>query len=424
MVFVGVWFVVAVLTRGAVASQHEGSRLGTIESLVVRHSFQLDGSTYESTTDKIRRDGHYYSHQTPILAPLEAPIFAVLHAAGLRFGSGSFDPAYYLLTLLTNGVALALTVVLIDRIQLLAGVAPSMSVVLAVWMVAATWLFPYGVVNNNHGVAGALLALMAYLLLLMELDGASRARCWWLGIALGLMSAIEVLPLGSFAPLAFWFLWKINADTRRLQWFASGFMAPLAVHALINIPITGDVIPAGLHGELFDYSGSVFSSATLTGFRKDRTSRELISYTWRALFADKAYFVLAPVLAIGVATGIARWRWWQGARGTHVVLLLGSAISLALAVATSNNYGGGAVGFRYATYLAPAFIVMLLPLTTARDRVSRICTAAVLVVAIGSAAVLFVFAMVQPWKPLTIPLEAPTISWRLTSPVLTWLFHY
>ena len=36
-------------------------------------------------------------------------------------------------------------------------------------------------------------------------------------------------------------------------------------------------------------------------------------------------------------------------------------MSLAAAILTTNNFGGGAVGFRHATYLAPAMLVFLLP---------------------------------------------------------------
>ena len=58
---------VALFTKTAPGSAHEYSRFGTVESLVERGTLQLDDSIFIGTVDKIFRDGHYYSHQPPLL---------------------------------------------------------------------------------------------------------------------------------------------------------------------------------------------------------------------------------------------------------------------------------------------------------------------------------------------------------------------
>ena len=113
---------VALLTRTTPTSAHEFSRLGTVESLVERGTFQLDDSIFIVTVDKIQRGGHYYSHQPPLLSILEAPIYWGLHLTGMRFNNSGRLLITYLFSLLTNGVAFAITVVLLYRILELTGV--------------------------------------------------------------------------------------------------------------------------------------------------------------------------------------------------------------------------------------------------------------------------------------------------------------
>ena len=245
----------ALVTRTAPTEAHEWSRLGTVEGLVERWDYALESSKFRGTGDKIYYNGHFYSHQAPLLATLEAPVYWGLHLAGLQFwNSAPFDLAYYLFTLLTNGLALALTIVIFDKLLELAGVLSRMRTLLAFLLPLGTWLFPYAVVSNNHGIAGGLLAWAILLMLRISINGPSPRRCGLLGAAMGLLAAIEVTPVVSFVPLVtLWVLARPATRTRsHLGPFAIGLIIPLLAHTVINIPITGDAIPAGFHSELFD----------------------------------------------------------------------------------------------------------------------------------------------------------------------------
>lgn len=79
----GTFCVLALLTKTDPSASQ--SRLGTIESIVERGTFRLDDSSFINTIDKVHRDGHYYSHQPPLLSALEAPVYWVLHVTGARF---------------------------------------------------------------------------------------------------------------------------------------------------------------------------------------------------------------------------------------------------------------------------------------------------------------------------------------------------
>ena len=400
---VGTWLFVALLTKTLPDSEHEYSRLGTVESIVKRGTYELDNSSFATTRDRIFRNGHYYSHQAPLLATLEAPVFWVLQLAGPGFNNRGRELVTYLFSLLTNGVALTLTVLVLSYLLELAAVPSPSREWLAFLMPMGTWLFPYGVTNNNHGISGLLLTVLAFLLLKLSWHGVTAGRCLALGATLGLMTATEVLPLVSFVPLTILYLWS-RRDLTTVAWltFAAALAVPLLAHAAINLPITGDIIPAGFHTELFDYPGTAFDPKELTGSWKPDSLAAFGEYAWLSLFASKGYFTFAPILGIGLIVGAAGWRWWARARGTQLVLMVGGLASLGASLLTTNHFGGAAVGFRHAAYLAPAMIVLLLPIISGSGRGANTGRQAVALVAGVSTIVLLLYAVKQPWTPLTL----------------------
>lgn len=403
MLFLGAWCAIALLTKTTPYSAHEYSRLGTIESLVERGTYQLDESIFITTIDKIYRDGHYYSHQTPLLPTLEAPVYWVLRLPGMRFNNSGRLVMTYLMAWLTNGLALALTVVVFSRLLSLAGIPPPWRDLHAVLWAFGTWLLPYGLVTNGHGISGLLLAVVVYLLLRIEWHGVTGQRLLTLGGALGAVAAIELLPLVSFVPLTLTYL-ATRGDMTMTQWrtFAACLVAPLVIQALINLQITGDVIPAGFHHELFLYPGSAFDASSLTGTLKFDSASAFFTYAWTALVAGRGYFTFAPLLLLAMIAGVVEWRWWWArARGVYVVLFVGTFLSLGAALVTSNQYGGESVGFRFATYLAPAMLTLLLPWMS-QSATRRLAPRAVLVAGLASVIAMLLFAAPKPWSVLEV----------------------
>lgn len=410
--------VVALLTK--TDPQASQSRLGTIESIVDRGTYRLDDSTFIHTIDKVYRDGHFYSHQPPLLSTLEAPVYWLLHLSGARFHNRGKFVITYAFTLLTNGLALALTVLVFADILAMASIGPPFKYALAALLPLGTWLLPYGLVTNNHGISGLLMTVLIWLLLKVEWQGGTRARAFAIGAVLGLLSGIEILPIVSFVPVTLiYVLSRRDLDSRARLLCATGLAIPLLAHAVINIRITGDVIPAGFHTEMFRFEGSGFDEASLTGTWKHASIGAAADYAWHSLFAGKGFFVFAPLCLIGLAGGLLEWRWWHArARGVHAVLVIGAGLSLAAALLTTNNFGGAAVGFRHAVYLSPVFAVWLLPWIAAESPARR--QAAIVAVAGVSAAVLLLFAVPEPWSALTLS-AAPPGTWDQYVPIVARL---
>ncbi len=406
---------IALFTKTAPGSAHEYSRFGTVESLVERGTLQLDDSIFIGTVDKVFRDGHFYSHQPPLLAVIEAPVYWVLRTPGIRFNNRGRFLITYLFILLTNGVALALTVVVFAKLLELSGVSPPARDLWAVLLVTGTWLLPYGLVSNNHGISALLTAVLIWQLLLVEWRGVTTARAAAIGAAVGLLVAIELLPVVSFLPLTLIYL-ATRKDVTRQQWMlvATGISVPLLVEAALNVRVTGDVIPAGFHHELFNYPGSVFDETSLTGNVKFESWSALFAYAWASLFAGKGFFTFAPLLLVAFIAGLIEWRWWSRARAVHLLLLAAIVLSVGTALVTTNNFGGEAVGFRHGVFLAPAFLALLLPWICEPSPIRR---NGLMAVACASVLSMVIFAMRQPWSVLSLSF-APIGSWDQYLPIV------
>jgi drug/metabolite transporter superfamily protein YnfA len=303
-----------------------------------------------------------------------------------------------------------LTVVVFAKLLELTGVQNPYRDVFAVLLVFGTWLLPYGIVSNNHGISGLLLAALIWQLLLVEWHGSTPGRAMAIGAAVGLLVAIELLPVVSFLPLTVIYL-AVRRDLPARHWmlFALAAGAPILAEAALNVRISGDVIPAGFHHELFKYPGSVFDDSSLTGSVKFDTYQAAADYAWLALFAGKGFFTFAPLAMLGLVVGLIEWRWWGRARGVQIVLLGGVALSLGAALLTTNNFGGEAVGFRHAAFLAPAFAALALPWIVDRER-RPLCHHVTMAIAIVSVALMLIFAVRQPWSVLSLS-SAPIGTW-------------
>ena len=129
----------------------------------------------------------------------------------------------------------------------LAGISLWRSRVFALVLPLGTWLLPYGIVVNNHGVAALLMAVVTVLLMVISTQGATAMRVACLSGALGLLVAIELLPVVFVPFIAAFLIARRDVGTAALAVAAGALSAPLIAQAALNVQITGDVIPAGLH---------------------------------------------------------------------------------------------------------------------------------------------------------------------------------
>ena len=140
----------------ATISEHSRSRLATIESLVERGTFSIDGAAYQ-TIDKVSIDGRFYSHQPPILAVAGAFAYYPLYLAGFRLIPGE-RITYNLLTFALNGLPSLIGLVFFFRSLRWTPLPQTLHPLLGASLAWGTLWLPFSVVFNSHGFCAALMA--------------------------------------------------------------------------------------------------------------------------------------------------------------------------------------------------------------------------------------------------------------------------
>lgn len=350
-------------TKGEPLSWADASRLGTIQGLVEHQTLALDDTAYLWQGDKVFVDGHYYSHQPPMMALLGALPYAALHAVGRAID----DPGTYrILTWVLVGLPLWLGLAALGRLARRFG-ASELEAGLAIALAGFTTLaLPYALVLNQHGLAAGLV--------LLGIEAVVHRRFARAGFLLSLAATVDLTALFMAAALALAVVWSPHelgterqaprsARWRDLVPYILWALPPIALYMGINQAIVGDFKPVGLHLEAFQYPMSPFVLMSLTGGGDSGPAGTLAAYATGALVGQSGLFLLSPALLLAVWAG-ARACVRGPARSLALAILLGSAATVVFYIMSSRNFGGSSFGMRWFTVFAPA--LWLLPALAGR----------------------------------------------------------
>jgi len=320
-------------------SAHSTSRLATIESLVERGTFAIDGATY-NTIDKVFIGGHYYSHQPPVQAVLGAAVYFPLWKLGLRFGPGRLT-AYAIVTFAVNGLMTLVGLVFFWRALAFSELAPQWRLPVAASLACGTLLLPFGTTMNGHCFSAALLAIGLYLYL-------RNVSAFFTGLAFGLAGASD------HALLVFFGVFGLAELSRRpkaaVAFFAAGLLALLPVAAYYHL-VGHSFTPFAARPELFVYPGSVWSADggiynRLTGAGRN-TWPFAMRYGTALLVGPHGFLIYNPAawLALyGMAHVIRRRaKYWREAAGVAA----GSCVIIVYYALVSVNHSGWTYSIRW-----------------------------------------------------------------------------
>ena len=342
------------LTKDAATSWADGSRLGTIQALGEHGTLALgeDASTDRDTPDflwqgdKVSIEGRFYSHQPPMLALIGAPLYAVLHHG---LGLDAFDPwTYRLLTWFLVGLPTTLGLWALAHLVVATRCGTRWATALVLLAGFGTLLLPYATVLNQHGAAAGwtMLALLAL----------ARGKDARAGFLLALAATIDLS--AAFCGLAGLFATWRRGGLHTVIPFVLGAAPPLSLHAGLNLALVGDLLPLGVHTELFEYPLSPFMIMSLTGGERADLAGTQAVYVWRALFGQSGLFSHHPWLLLAALCGVL-----LAVRRTRTHLPPGILPAVAIAtlgiagyyLTQSRNFGGSAFGMRWFTVFAPLF---------------------------------------------------------------------
>jgi len=372
-------FVIAALGAKPYATAwNDGSRLASVEALVERGTFRIDGTAFlegapgayepdnpllaKGTLDKLRIGDHWYSDKPPLVSVPLAGAYRALMWFGAPAPSEAPGAFAWVVCVLLSGTGFAVAVGCAWVLGARAGLEPNWR---AVWLGAfalATVLPAYTRSANNHiAQLGAVAAVCVLLCRIADRTATGRSA-WGSLLAAGFVTGFAYnLDFGLGPPLVCAVLLAVALRTRSaaaVLVFGMGLLPCVGAGHALNFAIGGDWLkPLNMHREYLSWPGSPFET-TMTGVMRDRYFAQFL-YTLDLLFGKKGFLTHNPCLLLAVTSGA----WWllRQAKGVpyrvELLALAGwCAVAWLMYGALSKNHGGACVSVRwFVPFLAPGF---------------------------------------------------------------------
>jgi hypothetical protein len=359
----------------------EQLRLATISALVEHRAdsgaladhLAINTSQFIPSSHVIAVNGKLFSDEPPMLAFLLSGPALVLYWMGYRLQENSVLVPY-LLTLLGVTLPVAGAAGLVYRMGRIFELRRQWRTALAAAVVFGTGLISYAVVLNAHVPAAVLvLAAAGCLVHIISSENPSRGGAWLVlaGFCASLAATID-LSASIFLLLLIPVIPAIRLPTALriggIILFLFGATPPILLHASLTVPLTGDLLPGGLHTELAIHRRMLIDEQAIDaapdgpdGYQTSdladdpdanpppptfwqKITRELGSFAW-ALIGEHGLLVHFPVVILGIAGMFAvMHRHWPL---TTKILAADSAVAalIAIIVFSLSRYGPATAAF-------------------------------------------------------------------------------
>lgn len=442
-------------------SANDRSRWCTVRALV-EPQMRVPGAPYAidrvieeplwDTIDMVKHDGHLYSSKPPLLATLAAGPYWVIHRlTGATLGTHPYTIGRALLVLY-NVVPLCLYFVLLARAAERYGQSDWGRLFVVAAAGFGTLLTSFAVVLNNHLPAAFCTMLAVYSTMRIVVDGRRQLRYFVVAGFGAALAASNELPALSLLAGVFILLLLREPFASGAEWIRSAFRRLPPAHRLLLAPrqlLLGfvpavAVVAAAFFGTnwvahrslrppymhrsetnpadnwyrfTYERGGRTVQSYWTDPVGIDRGEPSPAVYAFHVLVGHHGVFSLTPIWLLSVA-GFVLWSLQRHNRQLREAALMLAAMSAVCLVfyltrpLGDRNYGGMTCGFRWAFWLAPVWLVAMVPAADvfARQRWLRGLALALLAVSVLS-------ACYPTWSPWTHPWIA---NWMLYLGWLEW----
>jgi hypothetical protein len=372
----------AAAARPYAGGWNDGSRLATVEALVDHHTLAIDDSVFvrlppagarspyppddpflgRGTLDKLYIDGHYYSDKSPVPALLLAGVYQTWRATTGLTARERPDLFSLVMTLTSSGLAYVVAVWCVFQIGGAVGLGGAARLALTATFGLATVALPYAAHVNNHALLlGVTAALMLGFVRLAAARAAGRMP-WGRLAALGTLTGLGYsIDLGVGPVLVLCAGTLVVYRCRRLApvaLFAAAALPWLVLHHAINYAVGGTLVPANAVAAYFDWPGSPFTEAGLTGGWKHNGIGHFLVYAGELLVGKQGFLGHNPTLFLLLPS-----LWYLLRRGRElpeVLFAYGLCGGAWLVYAVnSNNLSGPCLSIRwFVPLLAPAYYLL------------------------------------------------------------------
>ncbi|CAN5588713.1 hypothetical protein BH10PLA2_BH10PLA2_14680 [soil metagenome] len=376
----------AIAARPYAGGWNDGSRLATVESLVDYRTLAIDESVFVKppstasgqpgpyaasdllsstfgTGDKLYIDGHYYSDKSPVPALGMGLIYYVTKQLTGLIASERVDVFCRWLTVVSSGLAYAVSVAAFFVLFQEVGLTQSLSLVVSASFGLSTMALTYSEHVNNH-----ILFLGVSSVLMLELfrwcksiqDGIQdRWRLCWIGCLIGAGYTID---LGVGPPLIAAAGLLIIYQTRSLPSlasFAAGMLPLLVLHHAVNYWVGGSLAPANANPAYFDWPGCSFNSQNMTGGWHHTSFGKFVLYAAALLFGKRGFIGHNLPLFLLFPAAVLLIRECSRFRPLVVFGLVWSTLTWLIYAVNSTNSSGQCCSIRwFLPLLAPLFVVV------------------------------------------------------------------
>jgi len=370
-------------------SANDRSRWCTVRALV-EDDMRVEGLPYSidrviqepnwDTIDMVRHGGHLYSSKPPLLPTLMAAVYWPIHRwTGATLGTHPYEIGRLMLVLF-NVVPLVVGFILLTRLVERFGASDWGRLFVVAAAVFGTFLTTFAVTINNHVPAAVCGLAAVYLAVPIWFDGERRWR-YFIGAGFfGALAAANEFPAASLlAVAAAALLWK--SPRRTLLGFAPAVLVVAAAFFGTNWIAHGSLKPAYLHrsgdDNWYDYTyernGRTIESYWKNPVGVDRGEPSRAAYALHCLVGHHGIFSLTPIWLLSLA-GMAAWL--RPGRDPRLRWLAAAVAAMTLACVVfylgqpqmSRNYGGLTAGLRWTFWLAPLWLLAMLPAADALAR--------------------------------------------------------
>ncbi len=399
-------------------SANDRSRWCTLRALVEPEMqvpdvpYSIDRVIQESgwdTIDMVKHDGHLYSSKPTLLPTLLAGEYWLLNRlTGWTLGQNPYDVGRVLLVTV-NILPMILLMVLVARLAERFGTTDFARLFVVGAAAFGTFLTTFAVTLNNHTVGAVSAAIALYTLVRILCDGRHQWRYFVVGgLAAAFTAANELPALSLLAAMGALLLWKVPGRT------LLGFAPAVALVAVgffgTNYAAHGGFTPPYLHRTetdnwydfTYEKNGRTIESYWNHPSGIDQGEPSTARYAWHASLGHHGLFSLTPIWILAfVGMGLWLVRPTDDPNRSWVTLLI-AAVSMACLVffffleSKGRNYGGMCAGFRWLFWLAPLWLVTMLPTLDkmARHRWTQAVALILLAVSVFSAS----YPTWNPWS--------------------------
>jgi hypothetical protein len=381
---------------------NDRSRWDTIRALVEDGKYAIGERVTDPATGKYRdkgivfQDGYmsvdkvlhpqthqFYSSKPPLLPTILAGEYWVLYQLGFSMGDHPFL-VVRLILLTAQWLPLVIYLWLLSRLVERYGTTDWGRYFVVAAGCFATIVTPFAITLNNHTIAACSVMFALYpALRLWSEDGPGSP---WLFLLSGFFTgftACTELPAASFAAaLGLLLLWRFPGRT--LLYFVPAAAVPVAAFFLTNYLAIGEWLPAysKFGGPWYQYEGSHWTTApgeVKHGIDYAHQVESRAEYALHVFVGHHGLFSLTPIYLlafVGMILGLLRGQGRNGAASSgegaaanasafpymlYPLTLYLSVVVIGFYLMQTTNYGGWTNGLRWLMWLAPFWLLTMLP---------------------------------------------------------------